>query len=92
VRTTDTISITELIRQQRVHLTWGSTLIAITGQADQALFEEFYRAQRAGLDVVLVLCGSVIGLAEIRQRARQFHIPVYPLQFERDLEIWKDRA
>ncbi len=92
VRTTDTISINELIRQQRVHLTWGSTLVAITGQADKTLFEEFYRAQRAGLDVVLVLCGNVINLAEIRQQARQFNIPVYPVWFERDLEIWRDRA
>jgi uncharacterized protein (DUF58 family) len=92
VKTTDTISINDLIRQQRVHLTWGSTLVAITGQADKALFEEFYRAQRAGLDVVLVLCGNVSGLAEIRQQARQFHIPVYPVWFERDLEIWRDQA
>ncbi len=92
VKTADTTSITELIRQQRVHLTWGSTLVAITGQADKALFEEFYRSQRAGLDVVLVLCGNVTGLAEIRQQARQFNIPVYPVWFERDLEIWRDRA
>ena len=92
VRTTDTVSIAELIRQQRVHLTWGSTLIAITGQADKTLFEEFYRAQRAGLDVVLVLCGNVTGLPEIRQQARQFNIPVYPVWFERDLEVWRDRA
>jgi len=92
VKTANTISITELIRQQRVNLTWGSTLVAITGQADKALFEEFYRAQRAGLDVVLVLCGNVTGLPEIRQQARQFNIPVYPVWFERDLEIWRDRA
>jgi hypothetical protein len=92
VKTTDTIPITELIRQQRVHLTWGSTLVAITGQADKALFEEFFRAQRAGLDVVLVLCGNVTALAEIRQQARQFNIPVYPVWFERDLEIWRDRS
>jgi uncharacterized protein (DUF58 family) len=92
VKTTDTISITELIRQQRVHLTWGSTLVAITGQADKALFEEFYRTQRAGLDVVLVLCGNVTNLPEIRQQARQFKIPVYPVWFERDLEIWRDQA
>ena len=92
VKTTDTISINELIRQQRVHLTWGSTLVAITGQADKSLFEEFYRAQRAGLDVVLVLCGNVTNLPEIRQQARQFKIPVYPVWFERDLEIWRDRA
>ena len=92
VKTAETIPLIELIRQQRVHLTWGSTLVAITGQADKALFEEFYRAQRAGLDVVLVLCGNVTGLAEVHQQARQFNIPVYPVWFERDLEVWRDRA
>jgi uncharacterized protein (DUF58 family) len=92
VKAADTTSINELIRQQRVHLSWGSTLVAITGQADKALFEEFYRAQRAGLDVVLVLCGNVTGLAEIRQQARQFNIPIYPVWFERDLEFWRNQA
>jgi uncharacterized protein (DUF58 family) len=88
IKAVETHSITDLIRQHRVNLTWGATMVVITGQADRPLFDEFFRAQRVGMDVVLILCGPIQGLQEIRQQARQFNIPVFGIHSETDLERW----
>ncbi len=82
-------SFTHSIHQYRPNLSWGATLIVITGQAGDDLFEEFFQAQRAGMDVVLILCGDVPGLQETRRRARHFGIPVYSFWSERDLDLWR---
>lgn len=78
-----------LIHQYRPNLSWGTTLVVITGQADESLFDEFFQAQRAGMDIVLILCGDVPGLKEARQRAKRFGIPVYFFWSERDLTQWR---
>jgi len=90
IKSADAQPVAGLIHQHRVNLAWGTTLVVITGQAEKSLFDEFFRAQRAGLDIVLILCGHVIGLQEIRQHARRFNIPVYALWSEKDLEHWQN--
>jgi len=74
---------------QRGKLNWGSTLVAITGQADEALFQEFFQAQRAGVSVTLMLCGTASGVEEIQRRGKRYGIPVYAFWNETDLERWR---
>ena len=42
-----------------------------------------------GLNVVLILCGTVKNLAEIQHRAEHFGIPVQHFTRERDLDVWR---
>ncbi len=79
----------DLIQQERVHLSWGTTLVFITASADVTFFDEVFRAHRAGLNAVLVLCGPVAGLQETRARAEYFGIPLVHFQSEKDLDIWR---
>ncbi|MBN1668201.1 MAG: DUF58 domain-containing protein [Anaerolineales bacterium] len=80
---------TELLRRQRHHLTWGTTLIVITGSADDALLQELYQARRSGQNTLLVLAGPVIASQEIRFRAGFYGIPVVPILNETGLDIWR---
>ncbi|HEX7556971.1 MAG TPA: hypothetical protein VF338_10135, partial [Leptolinea sp.] len=79
-----------LFHQHRYDLSWGTTVIVITGQADERLFNEFYAAKKTGLHIVLVLCGEVVGLQEIKHRAEYYKIPFYYFFDERDLDVWKN--
>jgi uncharacterized protein (DUF58 family) len=79
----------DLIQQERVNLSWGTTLVFITATAEEAFFDEVFRASRAGLNAVLVLCGPVPGIRETRARAEYFGIPLVHFQSERDLDIWR---
>jgi uncharacterized protein (DUF58 family) len=89
VRTSQGQPLAHLLHQQRPHLSWGTTVIVITGQAEDSLFHEFFQAQRAGLDIVLILSGEITGLIDIKRRAKRFDIPVYNVWSEQDLEIWQ---
>ncbi len=83
------MSFIDLIQQERVNLSWGTTLVFITATAEEAFFDEVFRASRAGLNAVLVLCGPVPGVQETRARAEYFGIPLVHFQSERDLDIWR---
>ncbi|HTP08953.1 MAG TPA: DUF58 domain-containing protein, partial [Anaerolineae bacterium] len=79
----------QLLQREASRLPWGTTVILITGFMDDALFDEIFRARRAGLNMVLILCGTVKNVAEIRHRAEHFGIPVQHFVRERDLDVWR---
>jgi uncharacterized protein (DUF58 family) len=77
------------LRREIHHLPWGTTLMLITGKLDDPLFEDLFQARRLGLDVMLVLCGSVQNFQTVRRRAEHFGFPVYQTFNERDLDVWR---
>ncbi len=78
-----------LVRRQRYHVAWGTTLLVITGQVDDELLDELYQARRAGQNVKLILAGSVAYFKDIRDRAAHFGIPAVSISNERGLDIWR---
>lgn len=79
----------DALRRQRGKLSWGTTILVITGQADDALLGELYQARRSGLNVILVLAGPVPDTAGIQHNAGFFGIPVIPITRERDMDRWR---
>jgi uncharacterized protein (DUF58 family) len=79
----------DLLQRQRYLLPWGTTLIVITGSANDALLDELYQARRAGQNALLVLAGRGIPANDIARRAGIFGIPVVPIAYEHDLDIWR---
>lgn len=89
IRSTRLGPFVQLLQQEVPHLPWGTTLILISGSLDDMMFDEIFRARRAGLNVVLILCGTVPTIALLRQRAERFDIPVQHFVRERDLDVWR---
>ena len=79
----------ESLRNCRANLPWGTTLTIITGNASENLLDELYQARRAGMNVSLILAGTVPSGREIIHRAGFFGIPVVHIARERDLDIWR---
>ncbi len=77
------------IQHVRTGLAWGTTLLVITGQADDALLHELYQARRAGQHAVLILSGPGAPVAEVRHKAGFYGIVVRSVYSERDLEQWR---
>jgi uncharacterized protein (DUF58 family) len=80
---------TELLRVESHRLPWGTTLILISNHLDNVTFDSLFQARRAGMDVMLVLCGPVRDFQEIRRRAEQFSFPLYQMFSEADLDVWR---
>lgn len=89
VETTEQGSLAAIIQQQRYQLAWGTTLLAITGQADDRLLQELYQARRGGQNAVLILAGPVPEARDVTNRAGHFGIPVVSIPNERGLDIWR---
>jgi uncharacterized protein (DUF58 family) len=88
VETIDTAVFVPLIQQQRFHLAWGTTLIVITGSANDELLNELGEARRAGQNPVLILAGRDASDDTLRRHASVFGIPLVSIGTERDLTRW----
>lgn len=78
-----------LINSQRVGFPWGTTMIAISGSAERALFDELLQAKRSGLNPILVLCGEHPNHRQAAQTGKLLGIPVTVLYSEKDMEQWR---
>lgn len=88
VQITETYPLVQLLQREIVHLSWGATLIVITGQIDEPLFEALFHSRRAGLNAVVIVT-SPLGFREAQRRAGQFGFPVHLIHRERDLDRWR---
>jgi len=92
VEVKDNLPLVPLIEQQRFKLGWGTSLIVITGRADDELMNQLYQARRGGQNAILILTGRD-GTDEFsRARAQAYGIPIFPLASERDLKIWMQKS
>jgi uncharacterized protein (DUF58 family) len=79
----------QVLRRNRAGLSWGTTIIAITGQAEESLFDEIFQLRRSGINAVMILCGEVTGIKDLKAQAEHFQIPFFHFRDEKDLDIWR---
>jgi uncharacterized protein (DUF58 family) len=89
---TDHSGLGSVIQQQRYLLSWGTTLIVITGMAGDEVLDELYQARRGGQNAVLILAGRDSANEPVRPRARILGIPVFSVATERDLNKWAQES
>jgi uncharacterized protein (DUF58 family) len=77
-----------ILRQQYPRLTWGTTLILITGQAPDAIFDAMFQARRYGLNPMLILMGPNHETRQIQLKAERFGVPFHSVRYDADLDSW----
>jgi len=70
-------------------LPWGTTVVVITGQLDDSLFDLLFQIRRRGLNAAVILAGKAANLEESRRRAAHSGIEIYQVIYESDLEQWQ---
>jgi uncharacterized protein (DUF58 family) len=86
VQLADAESFTVLLRERASELSWGTTMLVITGTPDALLFDELLRARRMGLQSLVFLTAPVLRYEAFEARARGLGIPLYEIRSELDLE------
>lgn len=90
--------IADLLRRERVNLSWGATLVVVTGRETEELFDSVVSLRRAGFAVALILVQPAAPSAELKQRAELLGVQVHRVWRERDLregvgdprrELWR---
>lgn len=79
----------ELLRRERPRLAWGTTLVAITGRPDEALFDGLAALRQAGFAVALVLVQPGAVPTALQARAALLGVPLRVVWREADLEQWQ---
>jgi uncharacterized protein (DUF58 family) len=79
----------DLLRRESVKLSWGATLLVITGRESEELFDTLVYLRRAGFAVALILVRAAPASAELQKRADLLGVPIYRIWRERDLETWR---
>jgi uncharacterized protein (DUF58 family) len=92
VEMVDQPALVPLLQQQRYRLTWGTTLIVITGGLRNGLLAELHQARRSGQNPVVIVAGTDTAEAAIYQHAKILGITVYNIATERDLNIWMQES
>jgi uncharacterized protein (DUF58 family) len=75
----------ELLQTEYLNLPWGTTLVIITPNAGEELFDTLFLLRRSGLNPFLVLVGPNVQIHKIRQQSGAFHIPLFHVQNEIEL-------
>jgi uncharacterized protein (DUF58 family) len=92
VKVTDTseaLRFTTLLRQASLGLSWGSTLVIVTGQEDDSLMPTLVHLRRRGFLAVLLLVDRGADFDRAKARAQQIGVPAYRIAREQDLDVWK---
>jgi uncharacterized protein (DUF58 family) len=85
----DSLPLTTVLRKETPNLPWGTTVVVITGQVNETLFDELFQIKRRGLNVTLMVTGHGANLKQARQQARQFGFPIYAFANEKSLDVWR---
>ncbi len=81
------ITVTELIQSARAELPWGTTLVLISGQIDPERIYQLYQMRKAGLNVVVLLCGHTTDFSKEKQLAYHYNITLQSIAYRYDLEM-----
>jgi uncharacterized protein (DUF58 family) len=81
--------IIEMIRRYRHTLGWGTTLVAITGSADEDLMRELLLTRKFGLNPFLIVCGWYVEVNIPVQRGKAYGVPIRIFHSEDDLKVWQ---
>ena len=87
--TRDTIPLHEWAARAGVRLSWGVTILAITGQGDELRCNALHRLARAGFNPILVAVEPDANFALGRERARRLGFRAYNLTTRADLDRWQ---
>lgn len=77
------------VQHQAVHLSWGCTLVIITGTETPELLQTLLLLKRSGFKVVLVLAQPVAYMYPQSTPSRVLGLPVYRIGREQDIEQWQ---
>ena len=89
VQLTPDAPIATWLRAESARISWGATMVVITGRESEALYEALLGLQRGGRSPALVLIHPDPTPPALQGRAEALGIRVHPVRIERDLETWR---
>jgi hypothetical protein len=91
VQLAETKPLFEWLPQATVDLSWGTTVVAVTPSADEAMSGALHRLRRGGLNPVLIAVEPHAQFSLVYERCRKLGIAAYQVADESELRRWQAR-
>jgi len=88
VEGTEGVDFSRSLREESIHLSWGTTLIIITSAESEALLDTVLLLKRSGFHVTLILVQPAAYSYPQTMRVQELGVPVYRVTREKDIETW----
>lgn len=85
----DTVPFHEWASSATVRLSWGVTVLAITGRGDEMTCNALHRLVRSGFNPILVVVTPDANFSQVRERARRLGFPAFNITNKANLERWQ---
>ena len=85
----DTVPFAQWAPSACVRLSWGVTLLAITGQGSERICNTLHHLARGGFNPILVAVEPDANFNHVRERARQLGFQAFHVVNRSNLERWQ---
>jgi uncharacterized protein (DUF58 family) len=85
---TEGVSFPKSLREESIHLPWGTTLIVITSVESEELLDNLLLLKRSGFHVTLILVQPASYLYPQTERIQELGVPLFKITREKDIETW----
>lgn len=79
----------QLTQLESVALSWGTTMVMITGSVGEDLWDQLLFARQRGLQVMILVIGPTKDFRSAKQRATYFGFMIRQIFDEKDLNEWR---
>lgn len=86
IQTGDNLPIENLIQNAIARLSWGATVVVISGGLRETTLSQLNAAQRKGINPAIILTGQVPNYRSIKNIADYYHINLFKAIFPQDLK------
>ncbi|MDP9382929.1 MAG: DUF58 domain-containing protein [Chloroflexota bacterium] len=88
VQVVDEAPLAELLRAESVRLSWGATIVVITGRESEELYDTLVFLRRGGFSITVVLVHPQPASIALQGRLESLGVAVHRVRTERELETW----
>jgi uncharacterized protein (DUF58 family) len=92
IQTAESTQFLDRLRRAAVHLSWGTTIIVITGGESVEMMKTLFLLKQSGFRPSLVVVQPPRRLQRRAERIQNLDIPFYRIQREKEIEIWPATA
>lgn len=85
IQPSDQAPLPNLIQEALASLTWGTTIVLISGGFRPEVLQQLQKAKKSGLNPVIILTGHPENIADLQKTASHYKIPLYLTAYPHEL-------
>ncbi len=87
IQPSEKIPLDFLLSDKLIHLSWGATIVLISGGINGTHLDQLYQSKKRGLNPFVILTAPLPGMSDLKNLANFYGIPFHHLRQPNDLKV-----